>query len=214
MKRNDMKFLLAILPILGTLIFSACKASTLEATSTLSVEAVQTSAVSTFVAGLTEVALALPTNTPTNTSTETATSTPTRGAPTATESPRLPTVSCYGLIYISDVTIPDNTPMVPGQTFTKTWLVRNMGSCNWDEGFEFASTGGNAMSGIAFVLESAVTPGEDIEISIDMTAPDGIGTVRGNWRMSTTTGTFFGEELFVIIDLGNATPTHTPSPTP
>ena len=214
MKHTDKKFLLAILTILGTLVFSACRASTLEETPSLSVEAVQTSAVSTFVAGLTEVALALPTNTPTNTPIEIATSTPTRVTPTATESPRLPTVSCYGLIYISDVTIPDNTPMVPGQAFTKTWLVRNLGSCNWEAGFEFASTGGDAMSGTAFVLDSAVTPSEDIEISIDMTAPDGIGTVRGNWRMSTTTGTFFGEELFVIIDLGNATPTHTPSPTP
>ncbi len=67
MKRTDKKFLLAIFPILGTLVVSACGASTLEATPTLSVEAVQTSAVSTFVAGLTQTALVLPTNTPTET---------------------------------------------------------------------------------------------------------------------------------------------------
>jgi len=209
MKRTDKKFLLAIFPILGTLVVSACGASTLEATPTLSVEAVQTSAVSTFVAGLTQTALVLPTNTPTETPTETPT--PTQGSPTATGTSRFPTASCYNLIYISDVTIPDNTPMVPGQTFTKTWLVRNMGSCNWEPGFRFASTGGDAMGGTPFMITSAVTPGEDIEISIDMTAPAGTGIVRGNWRMSTTTGTFFGEELYVIISLG-PTPTFTPTP--
>jgi hypothetical protein len=209
MNRTDTKFLLAILLSIGTLLFSACRASDLEAAPTLSVEAIQTSAVGTFVAGLTQTALVQPTNTPTPT--ETATETPTQGTPTATRTSLFPTASCYNLIYISDVTIPDNTPMVPGQTFTKTWLVRNMGSCNWEPGFRFASTGGNAMGGTAFMITSAVTPGEDIEISIDMTAPAGTGTVRGNWRMSTTTGTFFGEELFVIIDLGPA-PTLTPTP--
>lgn len=207
MKPKEMKLLLAILVIFCTLVFSACGARDLEATPTLNVEAVQTSAVSTFVAGLTETALVMPTNTPTPT--ETATETPTQGTPTATGTPR-PTVSCYGLIYISDVTIPDNTPMVPGQTFTKTWLVRNTGSCNWETGFKFVSTGGDAMSGTAFILDRTVTPGEDIEISIAMTAPDKTGTVRGNWRMTTTAGTFFGEELFVIISLG---PTPTIAPT-
>ena len=212
MKRKDMKILLATLPILGTLVLSACGASDLEATPTLSVEAIQTAAVSTFVAGLTETALALPTNTPTTTPTEMTTSTPTSGTPTGTPRP-LPTVSCYGLIYISDVTIPDNTPMVPGQAFTKTWLVRNTGSCNWETGFRFVSTGGDAMGGIAFILTSPVAPGEDIEISIDMVAPAKTGTVRGNWRMTTMSGTFFGEELYVIISLG-PTPTPTPSPVP
>jgi len=212
MKRKDILLLYAILPILGTLVFSACSASTLEATPTLSVEAVQTSAVSTFVAGLTETALALPTSTSTNTPTEIATSTPMHDTPTATDRPR-PTVTCYGLIYLSDVTIPDNTPMIPDQTFTKTWLVMNTGSCNWEAGFEFSSTGGDAMGGAAFVLDSTVTPGEDIEISIAMTAPNTTGSVRGNWRMSTTTGTFFGEELYVIIDVGLA-PTLTPTPEP
>jgi hypothetical protein len=35
-----------------------------------------------------------------------------------------------------------------------------------------------------------------------MTAPNTPGTVRGNWRMSTAAGQFFGDEVFVVINVG------------
>jgi hypothetical protein len=121
--------------------------------------------------------------------------------------------------------------MVPGQTFTKTWLVKNSGSCTWAVGFKFAFTSGEAMGGTTLVLDKAVSPGVEIELSIPMTAPTNkTGAVRGNWRMSTAAGAFFGDEEYVIIILGGATstvtatattgtatatltPTETPSPT-
>jgi hypothetical protein len=105
--------------------------------------------------------------------------------------------------------------MTPGETFTKTWLVKNNGSCTWEIGFKFAFTSGDAMGGATLVLDKAVSPGVEMELSIPMTAPtDKIGAVRGNWRMSTATGTFFGDEQYVIIILGGATSTVTATGTP
>lgn len=214
MKKTGKKYVLAVLVVLGSLVLNACGASTPEPTPTLSVESIQTIAVSTFAAGLTQTAIALPTATPTSTPTETPTSTPTRSTPLAPGSGSVPTASCYGLLGIRDVTIPDNTPMAPGETFTKTWLVRNSGSCNWDAGFKFAFIGGDAMGGTTLVLDEAVSPGTEIELSVVMTAPtDKTGEVRGNWRMSTANGTFFGDEQYVIIVLGGATATGTPPTT-
>jgi hypothetical protein len=113
------------------------------------------------------------------------------------------------------VSIPDNTQLDPGETFTKTWKVQNSGSCAWDAGFKFQLSGGNAMGATAVTLPSAVAAGATYDISVPMTAPNAAGTVRGNWRMSTAAGQFFGDEVFVVIVVGSggaAAATNTSAP--
>ncbi len=176
----------------------------------------------TYAAQLTSTALALPTDTPTATGTSTpqATITPAAtGTASATPAGAVPTNTCYGMTFVSDVSIPDNTQMSPGQEFTKTWRVRNSGSCTWEAGFNFSFTGGEAMGGSTVALADAVQPGAEVELSVDLTAPTTPGTYRGNWRMSTAGGVFFGDEVFVLIEVGNSTATatqgatNTPAPT-
>jgi hypothetical protein len=61
-------------------------------------------------------------------------------------------------------------------------------------------------------MDKAVSPGAQINLSIAMTAPAKTGVVRGNWRMSTLAGVFFGDEEYIIIVLGGtATATTTPA---
>lgn len=213
-------FILSTLAVLGIMVLSACGAGAPAATPTLSVGAIQTAAVGTFSAGLTQTALAMPTNTPTNTPTFTPTATSTVATPLATA---VPTSSCYNLAGVKDVTIPDNTPVTPGQTFIKTWLVKNSGTCNWEVGFKFSLVGGDAMGGQTLVLDKTVAPGVEMELSIPMTAPTNkTGPVRGDWRMSTASGAFFGADEYVIVVVGGtavtatattAAPTATPTST-
>lgn len=213
MKKNITLILFMAFALVSTLSLTACGAGTPEPTPTIDVAPIQTDAVSTFAAGLTQTAFLQPTETPTSTSTPTPASTPTPGTPVPPAGGLVPTASCYGLIFRQDVTIPDNTAMVPGQTFTKTWKVRNSGSCAWDSGFKLISTGGDAMGGTAKTLGQSVAPGAEIDISVPMTAPNKTGSVRGNWRMSTANGTAFGDELYVIINLGSGTTTATTTKT-
>lgn len=114
----------------------------------------------------------------------------------------LPTGSCYRLAFVADVTIPDNTTMAAGEIFTKTWRVRNSGSCAWDIGFKFKLTYGESMEGTELTLDKAISPGEETDLSIVMTAPDDPGTYQGNWRMTTSSGAFFGDEIYVLITVG------------
>jgi hypothetical protein len=93
--------------------------------------------------------------------------------------------------------------MTAGKSFTKTWKVQNSGSCAWDAGFKFQNTGGNAMGASSVSLPASVASGATYEISVPMTAPSTSGTVRSNWRMSTGTGQFFGDEVYVQIVVGN-----------
>jgi hypothetical protein len=198
--------------IMLSLLTGACAPGTPEPTPTLSVDAVQTIAVATFSGGLTQTAIAAPTNTATSTPAPTiSVSTLANVTPFGTSvGGSTPVASCNSMAFVNDVTIPDNTPMTPGQTFTKTWKVVNNGTCAWDAGFKFAFTGGDAMSGATYTLPQNVPVNSQIDISVAMTAPaDKTGSIRGNWRMSTAAGQFFGDEVYVMIMVGGTTGTAT-----
>jgi hypothetical protein len=202
--------------MIGALLLSACGATPADLTPTVTVnpDEIRTQAVGTFAADLTLTAFAAPTNTPAATITPLATFT---GLATNTGAVAIGTVpgataSCYGLSFVSDVTIPDNTPVTPGQAFTKTWKVKNAGSCAWDAGFKFAFVGGEQMGGAAFTLPSSIAAGAVYDISVPMTAPNKSGTLRGNWQMQTAGGQFFGDQVYVQVVVGGgaaATSTNT-----
>lgn len=221
-----------VLVITGALLLSACGANVpdLTPTATFNANDVRTQAVSTFAADLTQTALFAPTNTATATPTVTtplatlplSTAATPFGAATAVGGAPTTVTSCYGLRFVSDVTVPDNTQMDPGESFTKTWKLLNAGSCAWEAGFKFSLTGGEAMGSSTLTLPSRVEAGAQYDISVPMVAPNKTGTLRGNWRMSTASGQFFGDEVYVQIVVGSASavPTNTgaaatlaPSPT-
>lgn len=198
------------------LLVSACGGSGTEATPTISADGTQTMMAATFSSGLTQAFLAAPTGTPTPTSTVTpllAIATLAGVTPFGTSLvAAIPTAGCYGMSYVNDVNVQDNTAMTAGQTFTKTWKIRNSGTCAWDAGFNLAFTGGDAMSGAAYTLPQSVPVNTEIDISVNMTAPNTAGTFRGNWRMSTAAGQFFGDEVYVVIVVGGGTAGSTSAP--
>jgi Ig-like domain from next to BRCA1 gene len=204
--------------VLFSLFVSACGGSNADATPTFTVEEVQTMAVAVFSVGLTQTALAAPTNTllPTSTTAPTL-SIPTLGNVTpfgASTVSANPISICNSMSFVSDVTIPDNTPMTAGQAFTKTWKVRNSGTCAWDAGFKFVFTNGDAMGGVTYTLLQAVPASTQIDISVAMKAPNKPGSIKGSWRMSTATGEAFGDEVYLVILMGgsNSAATNTGAP--
>ena len=199
----------------GIFLLAACGGSDADLTPTVDPNALSTQIVETFSANLTQTALAAPAKTPVATLTASATFAPfpTSAAgtiPPVSQPTTAGTQSCYSMAFVSDVTIPDNTAMTPGQAFTKTWKVVNNGSCAWDAGFKFAFTGGNAMSGVTYTLPAAVAVNATVDISIAMTAPTNqTGAIRSNWRMSTAGGQFFGDEVYVVVTVGGTAATAT-----
>ncbi len=92
-----------------------------------------------------------------------------------------------------DVTIPDGTRMTPGQTFTKTWRLYNNGTCTWTTEYTLALFSGEDMDSPAGInLPKAVAPGESVDVSVELTAPDATGTAGGNWKLRNTAGTWCG----------------------
>jgi hypothetical protein len=58
------------------------------------------------------------------------------------------------------------------------------------------------MGGTTYTVPSSIAAGVVTDISVAMTAPNKTGTIRGNWRMSTASGQFFGDEVYVQVVIG------------
>ena len=74
--------------------------------------------------------------------------------------------------------------MTPGQTFTKKWRLKNIGTCAWN-GYTLIFDSGDQMGGPASKAIATVNPGQEIDLEVDLTAPNSAGSYRGYWRIST-----------------------------
>lgn len=188
-----------------------------------------TQAYQTVEARLTQAAALTPSNTPspTDDGTATETSTPGTTTPTVTTEPTSGSSASGQLCDQAsagvpiDVTIPDDTKMQPGQSFTKTWRLQNSGTCTWGQGYSIALFSGEGMGAPASApIPVEVPPGKSVDISIDMVAPLAAGTYQGNWKLRNAANTWFGigpgasSPFWVrIVVVGSSTGTTTSTPT-
>lgn len=114
---------------------------------------------------------------------------------TATPVPASPTpVPCDRVKFVKDVTYPDDTAVDSGTTFVKTWRLKNEGSCTWTSGYNLVFISGDSMNASASVqlTTGAVAPGETVDASVTLTAPDTGGTYRGEWKLRNAADVIFG----------------------
>jgi uncharacterized protein YkwD len=126
----------------------------------------------------TRAALSRPTGTPLSATPDAAT---TPGSSTATTpgSTQAASGSCQdSAVMIEDVTVPDNTRMAPGQTFTKTWRFLNNGKCNWN-GYTIAFFAGDRMSSPDSAPVPSTGAGQTVDVSVGLTAPSIDGSYTG-----------------------------------
>jgi len=112
---------------------------------------------------------------------------------------------CNSSKFVSE-TIGDGTTYEAGATFTKTWTLRNAGSCDWTTDYEFVFEEGDRMGGASTVeVPSVVNPGDKITFSVDLTAPTTSGDYTGIWRMKAADGEKMGK-YWVKITVPGAAP--------
>lgn len=203
-----MKSKLIITALLTAMLVAACGPSATPE-STPDVAAVRTSAASTVVSLFTLTAAAftvtpsLPTDIPPALEEPpTATATQPVGAQ-VTNAEGTTIALCDSLTYdiaSVDVSVPDNTPMTPGQEFIKTWKVKNNGSCPWGAGYALAYANyTNQMSGQFIAFTEVIQPGQEVEVSVQFKAPDQAGEYLSAWQMRNPAGVTFEEIIFVKI---------------
>lgn len=109
--------------------------------------------------------------------------------------------------FLSDVTIPDGTQFIAGETFTKTWRLQNTGSEAWAASDWLAFVGGQSLRTRLRLPLTSVAAGQNHDLSIELTAPDCPGFYRSYWRMQDAAGSYFGDMLFVEIEVVAQKPT-------
>jgi len=176
--------LVACLPItmLTLPLFNSDQAPTPDTFATVEAMVTQTVAVQTQYAP-TQTPLpptAIPTSTPIP-----ATNTP---LPTATA-----VTYCDWVSFVKDVTIPDGSILEPNENFSKTWRLKNRGTCAWTSDYTLVFTSGTQMGGTTAVrLPGYVAPGQTVDVSVPLTAPDKKGEYVGYWMLRNASGTLFG----------------------
>jgi hypothetical protein len=96
-------------------------------------------------------------------------------------------------VFVEDITFRDNTQIESGATFVKIWRLRNDGTCIWDHTYSLAFIGGEVMSAPSrSTLSQVVQPGQTIDLSVNMVAPEGTGIHQGFWKLKSGSDQFFG----------------------
>jgi len=107
--------------------------------------------------------------------------------PDATELP------CDRADFVDDITIEDGTELSPGESFVKTWRLKNSVSCTWTTSYRVVFESGNALGAPAsFNLPANVLPGATADISVQMKAPDVPKDYESNWKLQNASGVIFG----------------------
>jgi uncharacterized protein YkwD len=151
----------------------------------------------------------------TETPATTLTASPTAGTPIPTNPPDCTNSASF----ITDVTIPDNTNIVGGTTFTKTWRIANNGTCVWGPTYTLVHYSDQRLGAPDSVPLGLTYPGQTLDIAVDLVAPNATGTYRGNFVIENPAGLIMkiGDDsrLWVIINVTTTsavTPTATTTP--
>jgi len=134
--------------------------------------------------------------------------TPTIEEPTS--EPTLPTATPEDCTpdseFVADLTIPDGTLIKPGDSFTKTWRIRNTGTCTWNREYTWEQI--NAADNRLFALEPVtplageVPPGETLDISVLMVLHEraDLGSTQiARFQLRSPSGEFFGSRPYTKV---------------
>ncbi len=110
-----------------------------------------------------------------------------------------PTPCTNNAAFIADITLPDNSEVLPGAAIDKRWKVKNTGTCNWNREYRLAFIEGNQLGAAG---ELAIYPAKaetEAIIQINMLAPDIPGDYTSRWQLRDPDGKPFGHVLFIKI---------------
>lgn len=123
----------------------------------------------------------------------------------------IPVAACDSAQFIEDVTIPDGTSIAASATFTKTWRLKNTGTCAWNSAYVLIFDSGDQMGGASSLpLAGTTAPGASLDVTINLQAPAKDGGFRGYWGMTNPSGVRIpvsggtnGNSFYVDIKVGS-----------
>ena len=114
--------------------------------------------------------------------------------PTFTPLPTATEIPCDRATFVTDVTVPDGADYSPGDVFTKTWRLKNTGSCTWTSGYDLVFDHGDQMGApaVSQLTSGTVGPNQTLDVSVQLTAPGSEGGYKGYFKLRNPQGVIFG----------------------
>jgi len=105
----------------------------------------------------------------------------------------LPVTRCDAASFVSDVTYPDGSNVSLSSAFTKIWRLKNTGTCTWTTSYALVYVSGERFSApTAVSMPTNVGPGQTVDLTVNMTAPNQSGRYRGYWKLRNASNVLFG----------------------
>jgi len=142
--------------------------------------------------------------TPLPTASATITLTPTKG-PSPT-----PCTDLFEIIAESGLV--QGTKMDVGRPFTKSWTLKNVGSCKWEK-YKFVFVSGSLLGSTTPQPVPITETGGTAMLNLNLVSPSIAGNFIGKWRVQNSRGDLFGPELVYGLVVPSPTPTITPTKT-
>ncbi|KAG9120906.1 hypothetical protein FRC07_003367 [Ceratobasidium sp. 392] len=105
--------------------------------------------------------------------------------------------------FVEDRSIVDGQVVSGGAEFAKTWRMRNDGLVAWPKGTTISFVGGHSMLVRPDMMHCTVTgdftPGKEIDVEVEMKAPEEPGRYVSYWRLKTPEGEAFGARVWCDI---------------
>jgi hypothetical protein len=121
-------------------------------------------------------------------------------SPTIQEARPTTTPVCIdSLLFLEDITIPDGSQVNPGNLLDKRWLIKNNGSCNWDEEYRVKLISG---ADLGVPIEQALYParsGSEVSLRIVFSAPQEPGYYQSAWQAFNPKDVPFGDPFYIDI---------------
>lgn len=112
-----------------------------------------------------------------------------------------------GMTFDSHVNYPVGASVKVGANFTKIWKLRNTGTTTWQTNYQVAFVSGEQLGGLGSIaLPATVAPGATIDVSVNLKAPNSLGTKTGYWALRNASGSNIGSNLTVSVNLVSACP--------
>ncbi|HUG33536.1 MAG TPA: NBR1-Ig-like domain-containing protein, partial [Anaerolineales bacterium] len=180
--------ILLLIPVLACQTFAGGTPQPAETLNSLYTSAAQTLAAISTDAVFTQTAQPLASNTLAVSS-----ASPGPSSTAANTSTSVPITRCDAASFVTDVTYADGSVVGRGSSFTKIWRLKNVGTCTWTTSYSIMFVSGERFESPASVsMPANVTPGQTIDLAINLVAPVLDGRYRGNWKLRNASGVLFG----------------------
>lgn len=163
------------------------------------------------------------TTAPTTVQTEVPPGPTTEAAVPTSASPEVPTPTTEGpctdlAAFVADVTVPDYSHFDQREAFTKTWRIKNVGTCTWTADYKAVYSSGDALGAPTSIALSETAPNATVDISAKMAAPARDGKFEIFYQLNDAAGDAIpidaGNTLWALITVGKVVAVAPATPTP